>query len=43
MHIFLNTVGFSVILGMPLTIMLDSAYGIIGVIPEKYVKEVEDD
>lgn len=43
MHIFLNTVGFSVILGMPLTIMLDSAYGIIGVIPEKYAKEVEDD
>lgn len=43
MQIFLNTVGFSVVLGIPLTIMLDSAYGIIGAVPKKYVKEVEND
>lgn len=38
-QIFLNTVGFSVILGMPLVIMLEEIYGIKGAVPKKYMEE----
>lgn len=38
-QIFLNTLGFSVILGMPLVIMLEEVYGIKGCVPQKYMEE----
>ena len=38
-QIFLNTLGFSVILGMPLVIMLEEVYGIKGCVPKKYLEE----
>ncbi len=38
-QIFLNTLGFSVILGMPLVIMLEEVYGVKGCVPKKYQEE----